>query len=187
MPLSSFASLYRYTDVCVVTSPGKILHIWQFSMGFIFFFRFLFLHLCFAVLLKNKEGECPVWSGPAMLKLGLPTFSCFKDSPSLPPPSSPTSWPPPTAPSSRRAAQPQSPSLWCGRCVYLCGEHHGWQPLAIGCHFVLVPLVKSKVFLSSTLPAVFLSSSILFRNFTVRLLDHLGCNRVIKDHRWWSK
>ena len=155
------------------------------------FFVYFFPYLCFAVRSRNKEGGSPVWSGPAMFKLGLPTLSCFKDSPSLPTPSSPTSWPPPTVPSSRRAA-------FC----HLNHNHHHCDVVDVftfvvstmaGSHLPLAAILFLFLLLNpmsscpQTLPAVFLSSSILFRNFTVRLLDHLGCNWVIKDHRWWSK
>ena len=68
-------------------------------------------------------------------KLDVPTFSSINmDGSSSPPPSSPTPSPSPTTPtptpSSRRPPlchlnYDHTHCEHCGRCVYLCGEHHG--------------------------------------------------------------
>ena len=75
---------------------------------------------------------------------------------------------------------------WKSGCVNFFYKYHvcHWPLAAI---LFLFLLLNPRSSCPQTLPAVFLSLSILFRNFTVRLLGHLGCNRVIKDHRWRSK
>ena len=172
-------SLQVHRCMCGNFSRQDSAHLTIFnSVHFLLFFLFYIPVLCCTF---RKRGSGLIWT--SHVKIGTANLLLLQLGRLLVAPSIFTHFLTTTnssilTPSSFLPPQPQPPSLCDVADVFtfvvstMAGSH--WPLAAI---LFLFLLVNSRSSCLQTLPAVFLPSSILFRNFTMRLLDHLGCNR----------